>query len=68
MKKILFWIGAILLITGIGMFLFGASMFSYQGNDLSPLKSEIGKYCFLYFVPVIIIAVIFFIMGAFIKK
>lgn len=44
-------IGVIIGFSGILMGVIGVSMFTYQGNHLSPIISEIGKYCFLYCVP-----------------
>jgi len=62
MKK-LFLIGLSILFLGIGMFIFGVSMFTYQGNALNPLMSEVGKYCFVLFGPVGFIGLIVIIVA-----
>jgi hypothetical protein len=51
-------IGASLIILGAGMFVSGISIFAYQGSNLSPLISEIGKYFFLYWLPVLVVGLI----------
>lgn len=54
-------IGLCLLILGVGMFIFGISMFSYQGSNLNPLISEAGMYSFFLWLPVIIAGIVFLI-------
>jgi uncharacterized membrane protein YkgB len=49
MKKSTFYIvGGFLILLGIVMFVFGVSMFTYQGNGISPFVSKVGMYSFLY--------------------
>jgi hypothetical protein len=40
------------------MFCLGVSMFTYQGNSLSPLIYEAGKYSFILWLPTIIIGIV----------
>jgi hypothetical membrane protein len=61
-------IGILIMALGIAMFFFGASMFSYQGNSLSPIVSAIGKYSFLYFFPTIVIGAMILLFGQLLKK
>ena len=51
-------IGIITLLLGIGMFLFGASMFTYQGPTLNPIVSKLGMYSFFFWLPTIITGII----------
>lgn len=39
-------IGALIIVLGIGMFVLGASLFSYSGPDLNPIVSKMGMYSF----------------------
>ncbi|WP_428329255.1 hypothetical protein [Mucilaginibacter sp.] len=64
MKKYKFKIiGIILILTGLGMFCFGASLFAYQGPPLSNFVSKLGEYSFLYWLPTIIIGIVFLIIN-----
>jgi hypothetical protein len=36
--------GFFVILLGIGMFFFGASMFTYQGKALNPIVSKLGMY------------------------
>jgi ABC-type transport system involved in multi-copper enzyme maturation permease subunit len=53
-------IGIILIITAIAMLIIGASLFSYLGPPLNPIVSDIGKYSFLYWLPTLIVGILFF--------
>jgi hypothetical protein len=59
MKKI----GALVLFLGFGMFLFGVSMFTYQGKSLNPVISKLGMYSFLYWMPTMIVGVVILFLG-----
>jgi hypothetical protein len=64
MKKSTFYIiGGFLILLGIAMFLFGVSMFTYQGNRLSPFVSKLGMYSFLYWLPTIGVGIVITIIG-----
>jgi len=56
-------IGIVLIVVGIGMFFFGASLFSYQGPELNPIVSNIGMYSFFLWLPTIIVGIILTIYG-----
>lgn len=56
-------IGVCLILLGIVMFFFGVSMFTYQGNNLSPLVSKAGMYSFVLWLPTIIIGIAFMIVA-----
>jgi len=51
--------GIIILILGIGMFMFGVSMFCYEGPTLNPIVSSLGKYSFFFWLPTIIVGIAF---------
>ncbi len=55
-------IGICLIVLGIVMLFFGASMFSYQGNNLNPLLSKAGMYSFILWLPAIIIGIILMVV------
>jgi len=40
------------------MFVFGASIFSYQGNHLNPIINKAGMYSFFLWLPTIIIGIV----------
>jgi len=63
MKKLLI-IGLLILFLGIGMLGFGVSMFTYQGDHLSPFLSQVGEYCFFLWGPVVVIGIVVFIIAA----
>lgn len=46
-----------ILISGIGMFFFGASMFSYQGPPLSNFMSAGGEFSFIFCLPTIALGI-----------
>ena len=50
--------GLSLIILGIAMFVFGASIFSYQGNHLNPIINKAGMYSFFLWLPTIIIGIV----------
>ena len=54
-------VGFVILILGVLMFVFGASMFTYLG-DINPIISEIGMYSFLLWMPTIIFGIILICM------
>jgi hypothetical protein len=56
--------GLLIIFLGIAMFLFGVSMFTYQGNSLTHFMSNIGKYSFEFWLPTIVVGSILL----FIKK
>jgi len=49
--------GIVIIILGIGMLLYGVSMFAYQGPPLSSIVSEIGEYSFVFWLPMIIVGI-----------
>lgn len=55
-------IGICLIILGIAMLFFGASMFTYRGNNLSPIVSKAGMYSFMLWLPTIIVGIIFLLI------
>jgi len=68
MKKYTFTIiGVFIILIGIGMFCFGISLFAYQGPPLSRFVSKAGEYSFSYWLPTIIIGVLFLIIPKKIK-
>ncbi len=50
--------GLLIVILGIGMFIFGILMFSYQGANLSPVVSKLGMYSFFWWLPITIIGIV----------
>ena len=50
--------GLIIVIVGIAMFIFGTSMFSYQGKNLDPDISKPGEVGFFLWLPTIIVGVV----------
>ncbi|WGQ11373.1 hypothetical protein QG516_06865 [Pedobacter gandavensis] len=50
-------VGIVAVFLGIGMALFGASLFTYQGPPLNPVVSEIGMYSFFLWLPTIIVGI-----------
>jgi hypothetical protein len=55
-------IGICLVVLGIAMLFFGASMFTYRGNNLNPIASKAGMYSFIFWLPTIIIGIIFLLI------
>jgi len=51
-------IGIGMIITGIIMLFVGGSLFTYQGERLNPIISDIGMYSFLLWLPIIITGII----------
>jgi uncharacterized membrane protein YgdD (TMEM256/DUF423 family) len=51
-------IGVIIGFLGVLMGVVGVSMFTYQGHNLSPFFSDIGKYCFFYCFPTFLLGIL----------
>jgi hypothetical protein len=51
-------VGTGIIILGIAMFLFGASLFSYQGPRLHPIISDVGQFSFMLWLPRLILGII----------
>jgi len=59
MKKYTFTvIGLSIILLGVGMFVFGASMFTYQGKELNPIVSKLGMYSFFFWLPTIAVGIL----------
>jgi hypothetical protein len=56
-------LGMIICGLAIAMLLFGVSIFTYTGNSLNPVISWLGKYSFLFWLPVLMLGGIFIIAG-----
>jgi hypothetical protein len=54
-KHSLLIISLFVLLSGIGMFIFGGSMFSYHGPPLSNFVSRVAEYSFLFCLPTILL-------------
>ena len=52
-------IGILIIVTGIGMFVLGVSMFTYRGPILNPFISKMGMYSFFLWLPAIILGIVF---------
>ncbi|WP_147425634.1 hypothetical protein [Mucilaginibacter gracilis] len=50
-------LGILTILLGIGMLIFVATMFSYQGSELNPLVSKLGMYSFLFWLPIILLGI-----------
>jgi hypothetical protein len=50
-------IGMCITILGIGMFIFGASLFTYQGQPLNPVINKLGMYSFFLWLPTICVGI-----------
>lgn len=50
-------VGIVVVVLGIGMFLYGVSLFTYQGPPLSSFEIKMGEYSFVLWLPAIIIGV-----------
>jgi hypothetical protein len=61
-------IGVFIIILGIGMFFFAASIFTYQGNSLNPIVSKLGMYSFILWLPTIIFGIALFLTGFALRK
>jgi hypothetical protein len=55
--------GLILFLLGIGMLIFGAGMFTYRGEALTPFVSMLGELSFILWAPILIAGIILFIAG-----
>lgn len=55
--------GLLIFLLGLGMLIFGAGMFTYRGDALTPFVSKLGELSFLYWIPTIIIGMALFIAG-----
>jgi len=55
--------GLLIFLLGIGLLIFGAGMFAYRGEALSPLVSKLGEFSFIYWIPIVIIGIALFIAG-----
>jgi hypothetical protein len=53
-------IGLVLILIGIGMLLIGGSLFTYSGPPLNPIINNLGKYSFLFWLPVLIVGIAVF--------
>ncbi len=51
------FVGIVVVILGIAMFLYGVSLFAYQGPRLSTFEIKAGEYSFVLWLPTIIIGV-----------
>ena len=51
-------IGTGLIILAIAMFLVGGSLFSYQGERLNPIISDVGMFSFMLWLPTLIVGII----------
>jgi len=51
-------IGIGLIILGVLMLLVGGSLFSYQGERLTPIISDIGMISFMFWLPTLITGII----------
>jgi hypothetical protein len=60
-------IGTGITLLGVGMFILGAGMFTYQGPELNPIIFKMGEYSFVFWLPVLLIGIIFLCIGL-IKK
>jgi hypothetical protein len=67
-KSKLLLIGGLTTLLGVGMFIFGASMFSYAGPSLNPIISKLGMYSFFLWLPVLGIGLVMFFIGVFSRK
>lgn len=61
-------VGLTLIIIGIGMFILGAYLFSYQGPPLNPIISSMGMYSFFLWLPTIIVGTALTAVGGNKKK
>ncbi len=61
-------IGILTILLGITMFWFGVSMFTYQGSSLNPIVSELGKYSFFLWLPVLALGITLSFLNRLIKK
>jgi len=52
-------IGIVLIVIAAIMLIVGVYMFSYQGANINPLLSKIGKYSFFLWLPFLIMGLIF---------
>ncbi len=52
-------IGLVLIILGLLMAVFGASMFSYQGKPLNPIADTLGIFSFILWLPTVITGIVF---------
>jgi len=68
MKKGLYIAGLLLIALGFMMAILGVSLFTYRGNSLNPIVSDIGKFSFLHFIEVILLGALLSILSAFFKK
>jgi len=51
-------LGTALIILGVVMLLIGGSLFSYHGERLNPIISDIGMISFMLWLPTLIVGVI----------
>jgi hypothetical protein len=61
-SKTLFFVGLIILIAGIAMFIWGVHMFAYRG-DFTELMSVTGEYSLLLCIPTFLIGIVLTIIG-----
>ena len=51
-------IGIGFILLGIAMFIVGVSFFTYRGERLNPMISDIGMYSFFLWLPTLIMGII----------
>jgi len=51
-------IGIGFILLGIAMFIVGVSLFTYQGERLNPIISDIGMYSFFLWLPTLTMGII----------
>lgn len=51
-------VGTVLIILGIAMLVFGASLFSYQGPRLNQTVSDLGQFSFMLWLPTLIFGIV----------
>ena len=51
--------GLVMVVLSIMMFIYAASMFTYQGSPLSQFLTKTGEYSFFLWLPTLIIGLVF---------
>ncbi len=52
-------IGMGIILLGFSMFIFGVSMFTYQGPELSSIIIRLAEYSFVFWLPTLLLGLIF---------
>lgn len=52
-------IGIVLIILAVIMLIIGASVFTYRGSYINPVLSNLGKYSFLFWFPILVMGLVF---------